>query len=851
MVKAERQIITRLAKGFFVLVFFCLLVFWSSENCLAVGEIINLKSNKSSVGLYEKFEVEFELTTSYSHPYYFESSAGVSDWIEVAGQFTSPNNKQISVPAFWYVPHKRLKQGNQEVLGVSGRGRWVIRFAPSEAGEYRYYIIAKDQAGSRQSALMSFQAVASTQKGFVRVSPRDSRYLEFDNGQSFIPLSGTATWMGSSGSYFYEDLFSNWQVNGLNFARIWDQNDGYNLSLEGTYTPWIPQTYGWNTGRAMIINNGLQGSGQPFAGKRSALFRSGSTTTQGYYQPVTVTPGMEYRLGGYIKTSGLSGEAFISAGASGISSPGSIRTPSLSGTADWQWRETSFAASGEVVGIWAGASGQGEAQFDSLVLEPLSGEYNVLIDPGFEERYAKDDREVNNSPEQGPETGQVDVVSTLPLGTEINQDAAFQIDNIIKAAENHGVYIQLCAHEDVYWNWDKTIHNQNYDAWAIRYHISNPGQNEAYLAYWKRNFRYRVARWGYSTAILAWEHWNEHGHLNDSGPDSYYQFYQNYGDYQQSTDPYNHLRTTSQGSQVFSRPFWLSGAADIVNYHDYLMINRYPVALAEDEVYFIERFADCLRYAHNCSDLGLGTQSGVMLKPLIWGEIGVLLSNWATPEPAMYDGAGPIFSHNIIWAGLFSTLGMTPIHWNGDTLAVSEHAQSTRAAAAFLQGIDWAGMNFKPYTTPDLGGQYSQLSVSNNQLRALALVAENGKHAYAWIQNKNNTWKNYAQTKNAVSGSLTISGLSSANFTVEWWDTYGGQIIKKENKASSNGSLELVLPQAIDKDLAVKVYTQTTLSFLDLLTAWLTPGTAANSFAEDIFSDNKVNSFDWAFLIGN
>jgi len=227
-----------------ILIFFltgALFLLFNTSSVQAVNSITNINLHKTTVGQYDKLEADFDLIgADFDNPYYYYGSGGGIDGITVDAYFTSPSGQQITVPAFWQVPYQRLREGNSEVLGITGQGSWLVRFAPSQTGTYRLHVKATDKNGSAQSESKTFNVVASNKKGFVRASSRDPRFFEFDNGQSFIPFSGTATWMGTAkGSYHYDDLFDQWSQYGLNFGRIWDQNDGYNLTLEGTYPAWF------------------------------------------------------------------------------------------------------------------------------------------------------------------------------------------------------------------------------------------------------------------------------------------------------------------------------------------------------------------------------------------------------------------------------------------------------------------------------------------------------------------------------------------------------------------------------------------------------------------------------------
>ena len=65
---------------------------------------------------------------------------------------------------------------------------------------------------------------------------------------------------------------------------------------------------------------------------------------------------------------------------------------------------------------------------------------------------------------------------------------------------------------------------------------TSAGSTPVSLGYWQRNYRYRIARWGYSPAVLAWEVWNEHGLIDV--PSDLQQFYTRLGAFVAATDPY-------------------------------------------------------------------------------------------------------------------------------------------------------------------------------------------------------------------------------------------------------------------------------------------------------------------------
>jgi hypothetical protein len=331
------------------------------------------------------------------------------------------------------------------------------------------------------------------------------------------------------------------------------------------------------------------------------------------------------------------------------------------------------------------------------------------------------------------------------------------------------------------------------------------------LRSWQRNFRYRVARWGYSPAVLGWELFNEHGHVAVGS--NLYGFYQSYGAYQRATDPYGHLRTTSQGSQAFSPALWSSGAFDAANYHDYLMPGRYPASLVDDEAAFVYRYAWCLRApGRYCGGLaGDGSAWSGGPKPVVWGEIGVGTSAWDQPNPAGTRGEGGRRAlHNQMWAGLLSPIGTTPIDWywqQEDAVATGAKFAERRAAAAFFAGVDYAGGRFVHLmTAADAPSGYAgeTVAASSSALRAYAMRRADGAAAYLWVQHRDHTWATAPAVPSPVSGTVTIGGLASRPYTVEVWSTDTDAILSTGTVTPTAGAVAVPISNLSD-DLAVKI----------------------------------------------
>ncbi len=143
--------------------------------------------------------------------------------------------------------------------------------------------------------------------------------------------------------------------------------------------------------------------------------------------------------------------------------------------------------------------------------------------------------------------------NSLPLG-QLDLRVAADWDKIISNAEHSGVYVQLVLqHHGQY----SSGVNPN---WAENpWNAANPGGflkepkdffiSAQALELTKLKYRYIVARWGYSPAILAWELFNEVHWVDpinrEQNESIVAQWHSQMAEYLRSVDHYDHLVTTS------------------------------------------------------------------------------------------------------------------------------------------------------------------------------------------------------------------------------------------------------------------------------------------------------------------
>ncbi len=165
---------------------------------LKVPEIQTLRQRPDTIGLYQKFEVSFNINNGneYTNPFDPEE-------VDISAVFISPSGKKWTIPGFYYYSAGTL---------------WKVRFSPDEEGSWNYTVSVKDKGGETTTPSMKFVALKSGEKGPVIVAG-NKRYLKYSDGSDFY---GVGLWYNDSyttfnrGSVKPEEL-DNLKSLGVNF----------------------------------------------------------------------------------------------------------------------------------------------------------------------------------------------------------------------------------------------------------------------------------------------------------------------------------------------------------------------------------------------------------------------------------------------------------------------------------------------------------------------------------------------------------------------------------------------------------------------------------------------------------
>ncbi len=194
----------------------------------------NLEIVTKEIARYEKFEVHFDTTTvatDPSLPFAPNPPAGLQPGIGVSvdGLFSSDNwQTTIVQPGFLLQPYSYSVENDRDHFIPNGAPRWAVRFAPQKAGNWSFRVRVQDTSGIRyypslnQNALMFPVKETSsnpyTQKGFLKVSPNDPRYFEFEDGS---PFTGVGFNDGFDQSAQVEQKMQTYEANKIDFLRVW------------------------------------------------------------------------------------------------------------------------------------------------------------------------------------------------------------------------------------------------------------------------------------------------------------------------------------------------------------------------------------------------------------------------------------------------------------------------------------------------------------------------------------------------------------------------------------------------------------------------------------------------------
>lgn len=774
----------------------------------------SVRLSKTQVGRFEKLEITFDLETQATNlqlPYDANPPAGIQSGIGVSVEAEFSDDQWRTVhrqPAFYYQDFEHEVRGSREWIYPTDRFSWRVRFTPDRSGVWQFRLVAVDAGGKVESEVYRFTVSESLAHGFIRVSTRDPRYFEFDDGSYFPALGYNLNYDQVGWTNPILDNQADFEImrrNGIQLARIW-------LSQWGIYgAAWNP----WNS-----IDPALHGQEIPFAGLAFEGAYPGSEASLkldaainpcmllGFMKPSPAVKGdaryrvrLRYRTEGLLgprqsgrpygltaKTGGwLAGESGGCADA-GTGAPVTSYVSVNSGT-EWRmlegWIETGSDAD--------------FLPFFYLALENAAGGAAYIDHVWIEEDLG--------GAEFGP-----NIISKPWMAHHLyfDQRGSYAFDLVLALAEEKGVFLRPVLLEKNDW-----LFNRFDDAGEPILFESGcggtgpvadparcPGNRWFYgdgrrttkvrwlqQAWW----RYVQARWGYSPNIHSWELLNE----GDPADLHHYILADEFGKYMHRWGANSHLVSTSFWHSFPKEQFWANPSAANVDFAD--------IHLYMDETDPL--FGDTAQMTQSLS-LQIGAlRPGGAGKPVIRGEAGLRSMARGEAHPLLLRDLGGVWLHNYLWAQL-NPGGLIESYW-----WVEPHILYRRQNEVVYDHRSQFGNYYRFIKDLPLNnGFYRDAAASTSNTRVLAIGQKDlqNRRAHLWIRNADHTWNKVIEGAaiEPVSGSIRIAGFQPGEaYRVEWWDTWAvSEPVRRSESiyADVDGNIHMVVSNLLT-DLAVKI----------------------------------------------
>ncbi|HYD47362.1 MAG TPA: cellulase family glycosylhydrolase [Terriglobales bacterium] len=139
-------------------------------------------------------------------------------------ELRTPGGATRVVDAFATRDYQRsLVGGFEKRTPVTQEMQWRARFAPTETGIWQWRWRWQDGGSEHlgEWSRLEVGAALPQDHGFLRISPRDPRYLELDDGSAYFPIGENMSWYNGEGTYAYDRWIARLAEQGGNYIRLW------------------------------------------------------------------------------------------------------------------------------------------------------------------------------------------------------------------------------------------------------------------------------------------------------------------------------------------------------------------------------------------------------------------------------------------------------------------------------------------------------------------------------------------------------------------------------------------------------------------------------------------------------
>jgi len=364
-------------------------------------------------------------------------------------------------------------------------------------------------------------------------------------------------------------------------------------------------------------------------------------------------------------------------------------------------------------------------------------------------------------------------------------DRAWQLDHVLAEAERRGFQVLLALQNH------GAFSTETNSEWAGNpYNAANGGpiaEPGAFFSdpeakeFFQRRLRYIVARFGHSTALLAWELWNEADLV-----DGYFEapsaaWHAEMAELLRGLDPHDHLVTTSFASAVQDNAVWSQGGLDFTQAHFYSTFeqNGRPTTL-------FPNIASILSVISNL-------RRALSPLPLLFAELGVDARGPAETRAADPEGIG---IHDGLWAGVMSGGFGTAMTWWWDNLIDVEperYYPMFGAVARFVRGVAFDREGFETF----------QRATSAGGRPLIAYGLRGPGRVLLWLKDDAFQWNTPASVEIAGTA-LVVNRVGQGAWCGRWYDPWAGSWREEIEVVAMAGRFELAVP-AFERDVAASL----------------------------------------------
>ena len=404
---------------------------------------------------------------------------------------------------------------------------------------------------------------------------------------------------------------------------------------------------------------------------------------------------------------------------------------------------------------------------------------------------------------------------------------AFALDSIIELMEKLGIYCSFTIWQHIYFSrfffpmWHECPFNTDNGGY-----LSEPSYfftNERAKKDAKKYLRYVAARWGHTQNIFCYEMFSEIDGC-ETDEKSALEWHEEMMAYLREIDIYKHITTTSTANTASD--IMRNKMFDFIYYHTYT-----------------NDFIKELRIKQTDSFNTFG-------KPVIYGEMGITGNAAYLYDPQM------ISFHQANWAGVMISGSGTAMNWWWDKLDEENKYYEFRGISRFSKLIPWAdgAMRYVNETAFEVSSSdflvngyktayslylwimdseysfFQSLEKDKEIGKIMTKNIDDGIYTVLWYDfvtgvlttlddaevknnelmievsdNKTDIFINLTPKSRVIKNeTINVQGMIDKTYDVRWYDTVSGDIVFSEQKAATDGLLELIMPEW-SKDIALTV----------------------------------------------